>query len=274
MPQERILITVKTYPTLSQKYGETVCTAGLRPDGSWVRLYPIPFRRLEDLDRYRKFDWLETTLVPSRSDVRPETFHPVDWHEFKTVGFMDTKDRWRERRDMVLGKAKVYDRLDELMVAAKANTMSLAVFKPKRIISFQWEDDEPEWDPRRVDLMRSAADQSELFPEDDWRKTFNLIPKLPYSFFYHFEDITGRRSTLKILDWECGQLYWNCSKKFGVSRTDALEKVRQKYIEDLGSKDIHFFLGTTKQFHGFSPNPWLIIGVFAPPFDDQMELGL
>jgi hypothetical protein len=37
MPRERILITVKTYPTLSRKYGETVCTAGLRPDGSWVR---------------------------------------------------------------------------------------------------------------------------------------------------------------------------------------------------------------------------------------------
>ncbi|MYF20247.1 MAG: hypothetical protein F4218_06430 [Synechococcus sp. SB0677_bin_5] len=32
---------VKTYPTLSQKYGETVCTAGVREDGSWMRLYPL-----------------------------------------------------------------------------------------------------------------------------------------------------------------------------------------------------------------------------------------
>lgn len=39
--EERILVTVKTYPTLSQKYGETVCTAGVREDGSWVRLYSV-----------------------------------------------------------------------------------------------------------------------------------------------------------------------------------------------------------------------------------------
>src|SRR5262245_6318973 len=30
MPKDRVLITVKTYPTLSRKYGETVCTAGVR----------------------------------------------------------------------------------------------------------------------------------------------------------------------------------------------------------------------------------------------------
>ena len=53
MPKERVLITAKTYPTLSRKYGETVCTAGLREDGSWVRIYPVPFRRLNDSEQYR-----------------------------------------------------------------------------------------------------------------------------------------------------------------------------------------------------------------------------
>ena len=48
MARERVLITVKTYPTLSRKYGETVCTAGVRADGSWMRIYPVPFRRLEE----------------------------------------------------------------------------------------------------------------------------------------------------------------------------------------------------------------------------------
>ncbi len=33
MEKQRVLITVKTYPTLSRKYGETVCTAGVREDG-------------------------------------------------------------------------------------------------------------------------------------------------------------------------------------------------------------------------------------------------
>ena len=59
MSKERVLITVKTYPTLSRKYGETVCTAGVRHDGSWLRIYPVPFRRLDEAEQYRKFDWVE-----------------------------------------------------------------------------------------------------------------------------------------------------------------------------------------------------------------------
>ena len=42
--KERILITVKTYPTLSLKYAELVCTAGVNERGEWRRIYPIQFR--------------------------------------------------------------------------------------------------------------------------------------------------------------------------------------------------------------------------------------
>ena len=98
MPRERVLITVKTYPTLSRKYGETVCTAGVREDGSWVRIYPVPFRRLDEAEQYRKFDWLECALNRSRSDPRPETRHPSDWRQLVAVSHMDTGGNWRERR--------------------------------------------------------------------------------------------------------------------------------------------------------------------------------
>jgi hypothetical protein len=36
MARERVLVTVKTYPTLSQSHVELVCTAGFREDGSWM----------------------------------------------------------------------------------------------------------------------------------------------------------------------------------------------------------------------------------------------
>jgi hypothetical protein len=51
MKKERVLIAIKTYPTLSRKYGETVCTAGVREDGTWIRIYPVPFRRLDEAER-------------------------------------------------------------------------------------------------------------------------------------------------------------------------------------------------------------------------------
>src|SRR5580658_9375058 len=130
MPKERVLITVKTYPTLSRKYGETVCTAGVREDGSWVRIYPVPFRRLDEAEQYNKFDWIECRLVRNSADPRPETFRPVDESELHPVGRIDTADEWRDRRRILLRTARVYDRLDELIAGAKANHVSLAVFKP------------------------------------------------------------------------------------------------------------------------------------------------
>lgn len=210
MARERILITVKTYPTLSRRYGETVCTAGVREDGSWVRIYPVPFRRLEEAEQYHKFDWLDLDLVKARSDPRPESCSPVDPKQMTAVGRLDTADDWRERRRILLQTAKVHTRLDDLISAAKANEISLAVFRPTRIKEFKWEEEAREWDSSRVAEIRARSQQKELFAEESWRETFRLIPKLPYSFSYRFEDAVGRVSELQILDWEIGALYWNC----------------------------------------------------------------
>lgn len=272
MSKERVLITVKTYPTISRKYGETVCTAGLRADGSWVRIYPVPFRRLDETEQYRKFDWLECQLVRNSSDPRPETFRPVDENELHRVGHIDTADEWRERRRVVLQTARVYDRLDELITGAKENVVSLAVFKPTKIIDFVWEEEAREWDLERVREMREATKQLDLFADNTWRRTFQLIPKLPYSFSYRFEDAAGRSSELQVLDWEVGQLYWNCLHAAGGDEPQALAKVRQKYLDAFSKTDLHFFLGTTQQFHFVAPNPWVIIGVFPAPHERQTAL--
>jgi len=47
MAMTKVLITVKTYPSLSVTYDELVCTAGFKEDGSWVRIYPVQFRKLD-----------------------------------------------------------------------------------------------------------------------------------------------------------------------------------------------------------------------------------
>ena len=274
MPKERVLITVKTYPTLSRKYGETVCTAGVRADGSWMRIYPVPFRRLEETEQYRKFDWLETDFIRGRSDPRPETHHPADLAKMQPVDHMGTGDNWRERRELLLNKVKVYDRLEPLLTGAKENKLSLAIFKPTKIRGFIWEDEERDWNQDKVAEMRDKTRQAEMFKEEAWRETFKIIPKLPYSFSYQFEDADGKKSTMQVLDWECGQLYWRCLRQNNPHQAVAiaLEKVKAKYLDEFGQRDLHFFLGTTQQFHGFAPNPWVIVGVFAPPHQHQMEL--
>ncbi|HEX5177804.1 MAG TPA: hypothetical protein VFW04_00620 [Gemmatimonadaceae bacterium] len=272
MEKQRILITVKTYPTLSRKYGETVCTAGVRQDGTWVRIYPVPFRRLNEEEQYRKFDWVECRLKRNPSDPRPETFRPVDQTELQPVGHIDTADNWRERRRILLETARVYTRLEDLIAGAKANEISLAVFKPTRILDFIWEAEDREWNEAKLREMREATRQVDLFDESTWRETFKVIAKLPYSFSYRFEDADGRRSELQILDWEAGALYWNCLRSVDGDEPRALAKVRQKYFEEFLTKDLHFFLGTTQQFHFVAPNPWVIIGVFPVPHEGQLAL--
>jgi len=270
--KELILITVKTYPTLSRKYGETVCTAAVREDGSWIRIYPVPFRRLEEGEQYSKFDWLECRLARNESDPRPETYRPMDENELQPVGHMGTNDRWSERRRLLLHTVPVYDRMDELIEGAKSNRMSLAVFKPTKVHDFIWEEDDRKWSADKLREMREMNSQLDLFSDNSWRKTFQVIPKLPYSFSYKFEDAAERRSEMQILDWEIGALYWNCLRSANGDEPQALAKVRQKYIDEFLETDLHFFMGTTQRFHLVAPNPWVIIGVFPIPHEMQVEL--
>ncbi len=272
MSKERILITVKTYPTLSMKYGETVCTAGIREDGSWVRLYPVPFRRLDEAEQYSKYDWIECQTNRRTKDPRPESYSPINPEELKPVGRIGTENNWHARREILLKTAKVYTNMDALIIDAKRNITSLAIFKPTRVIDFISESEEREWDESKVAEMRGFYNQLDLFDDNEWRRTFKLIKKLPYSFSYRFEDDRGRSCQLQILDWEIGALYWNCFKEPGIDDRQVLEKVRAKYFDTFVQKDLHFYLGTTQQFHFLAPNPWVIVGVLPIPYEYQKEL--
>ena len=120
--------------------------------------------------------------------------------------------------------------------------------------------------------MRSKADQGELFGNEDWRQSLQLISKLPYKFFYRFADEEGKESRLRVLDWETGQLYWNCLRNAEGDEGIALAKVRQKYFDTFTNTDLHFFLGTTLNYHSWATNPRVIIGVFYAPYVLQPSL--
>ena len=276
MGKERILVTVKTYPTLSEKYGELVCTAGFREDGTWVRIYPVPFRRLGESERYKKYDWIVCNLERRTADPRPESYRPIGG--FSGVGHIDTKDKWKCRRSIVLGKARVYDNLRELIEEAKKGTTSLAVFKPRIVTDFSCKPAAPQWDEHKLAAMRQFIAQKSLFDDDSWGESFSVVEKVPYSFSYTFEDSVGKRSTLSIQDWEIGSLYWNCLRRAAEDKQTAVAKVREKYADEFMSKDLHFFVGTTLQWQHVGPNPFIIVGVFAPPksklTEDSQQLDL
>ena len=44
------------------------------------------------------------------------------------------------------------------------------------------------------------------------------------------------------------------------------------YFDNFREKDLHLFLGTTREWHGRGKNPFVVIGAFYPPIQNQPEL--
>ena len=164
----KVLITVKAYPAISTKYGETVCTAGILENGDWIRIYPLPFRKLNYKDRFKKYEWIELDLIRNTSDFRPESFRPTNLDDFRTVGFIPPDgDAWDDRRKHVL--KKVYTNLRTLITEAKDKNIctSLATFKPAIIHDFIFKPVSKDWDTKKLLTMESQKRQGVLFDTDD-----------------------------------------------------------------------------------------------------------
>lgn len=270
--RKRIFIVVKTYPTISKEYSELVCTAGILEDGSWIRLYPIPFRKLDLEQKYPKYTWIEVEVDRNTKDFRPETYRPV----LETLVIQDHAKEWEERRNIIFSNKKIYTNMQELISKAKTEKISLAVFKPTKIHDFIYKEVDREWDKGKLSILKGLSKQMNFFQTpEEIADEFKTVRKVPYEFSYVFEDDSGHKSTLMIEDWELGMLYFNCLQNANEVESVALSKVKDKFLTYFNTRDLYFFLGTTKQYHNVARNPFIIIGVFYPPIlqeDNQIRL--
>jgi hypothetical protein len=268
----RVLITVKTYPTISSKYEELVCTAGILEDGSWVRIYPISFRKKDYEQQYSKYDWIEIDLVKNTSDFRPESYRPYSIDTpIAIVGHLDTASNWQARKDIVLQNVH-YD-LSKLIEQAKDKKVcaSLATYKPSEILDFIAEPTEREWDQKKIEKLIASREQGNLFEHPE--NPFEVVDKLPYKFRYIFKDQNGKERRMMIEDWETGALFWRQLAKYEGDEKKAVDDVIKKYLDDFAkTKDLYFFLGTTQVHHYTSHNPFMIIGTFTPKIELQTKL--
>jgi hypothetical protein len=276
--KEKILITVKTYPTLSRKYAELVCTAGVNESGDWRRIYPVRFRRLLDGQKYRKFQWIEAEIEKSGTDCRPESYAVVREESLQILGKpLTTADKWFARREAFLDKVPFHDDLTAIIQAAHQNELSLAVFKPFEWVEFTHEPVEREWDAKKLANLEAQRRQLDLFKDETTlAQELKVVKKLPYKFSYQFKDVEGTETKLMIEDWEIGALYWNCLRSSQGDEEEAVCRVKRKYWDEfVVSKRFSpaLILGTTLEYHNKkAPNPFVIIGVLAPPLDLRRRL--
>lgn len=284
MAVEKVLVTVMTYPSLSDRHFETVCTAGFREDGSWIRIFPVPYRVLlgrDDSKRYHKWQWIEVDLEQNLvHDKRRESYHIKDINSLNLLARIDEKRvNWDLRTRWVLKNKKVYTNMSDLLEDTKLDNTSLAVLKPSQIINVVYEKEDmskfKEKLKRQEDKYRAELLQMKLFEDEfEMSETFQFAEKVPYKFSYIFTTEDGKKRTLMIEDWEIGMLYRKVFQHY-LNEEIACQKVREKYLK-MAEEDLYLFLGTSYEWHmKNAADPYMIIGVFAPPKqEDDGQLSL
>jgi len=259
----RVLVTVKAYPELGKKHGETVCVAGIRVDDNrpreWVRLYPVPFRDLPVIQRFKKYQFIDVIAVRPRDDRRPESWR-VDVDAIVPGEILDSANGWARRRPFV--EPMLMESMCELRRRQQSDGTSLGAFRPAEILDVVATKSR-DWEASKRAL---AAQGTLLGPADR-----EPLQPIPWTFHYRYRcaegNCPGHEQT--IIDWELGQAWRSWP---AASDADRTEKIRDKWLNDLAGpgKDTVFLVGNMHRY----PRNFLILGVYYPPrhATDQQQL--
>jgi hypothetical protein len=249
--KKKALIVVRTYPTPAKTGVEVSCTAAITDDGKWLRIFPVPYRRLEQHQRFKKYETIEAMMTKA-SDPRPES-HKIDYNSITIVSpALSTSGDWGARKKIIYPLRK--PSLCAIKRERDENGQpTLGIFRPRVIKRLIIKPASPTWTQSQQDLLR----QGHLFETGPATE----LEKIPFDFRYEFEcdDNSCNGHTMICTDWEIGQSWRKWSKDYG-DRWE--EKFRERYEKDMIEKyDTHFYVGTLHQHQ----STWIIVGLFYPP---------
>lgn len=260
-----VLSLVKSYPLPSQSLGEAACVIGVHKELGLIRIYPVPFRQLEDEKQFRKYEVVRLHVKDPRNDPRPNTFRP----QLDTIEVIAPKlpadDHWQARKDWVM--PFLSDSMCQIQTEQKNNGLSMGFFKPTEVIDIIQEEADAEWTAK--DLAKLTKGQTDFF----MTRQNKLLEKIPYNWKYVYKcsdpDCNGHTQT--IIDWEINAFYLHHVKDKGITDpTEVHEAIKQKFLHELcgPKKDTYFFTGNMLKH----PVTFLILGIFWPPVDLQARL--
>lgn len=236
---ERILILAKTYPSPSAQYVETSCVAGVSEHGIMRRLYPVPFRLIEEGQQFKKWQWVEARIEKASKDHRRES-HRIYIDTVACGEVIDTKRAWTDRLRW-LDKVPIFEGVDTLNAARINDGVSLALIRPTRLLGLDIvETRSADWTEEEREKLTRQQMQGELFTEAEARQQVKELRKVPFDFYYRYACRTSdgeREYRHKIVDWEAGALFWNCKRSHGANWEASF---RAKLEADLGDKDLIF----------------------------------
>ena len=261
----RILIIAKTYPELSTRYWETVCTAGLRlDDGKPVRLYPVPLRYLDGDKQYALWDIIDVPLERSILDQRPESFK-ISATGLTRMGHMNTDaNGWAGRLEALSRDPSWhYSGMEPLLAANRTNNSSIGLVRPGTIERVEVVV-KPVGD--RTNFERKRAELRALRESDMFDPSYHTLDYLPKELYLHWRCANpcvtcGRKAhRMKVLDWGLLQLARKRSWEVAAQRLEA--------ISNLSLHDFRLILGNFAQH----PRSFGVIALWFPRRVDQLSL--
>jgi len=266
MPQSsllRVLIWGKTYPELSARHTETVCTGGVDDQGRPVRLYPVPLRYLEGKQQYRIGDIIEVRAYRNPKDNRPESYR-IDPDSLVIVGKVGTDHQgWAGREDWVCrSSAWHFDSLGALDEARIRNATSMGLIRPSSIERVYLKP-KPATARREFDeKWKAVTSQQDLFlPEYKALEFLSHEIRISWRCSVPCATCSDGAHDMMVLDWGLLEL---------ARRSGNWENARQKLekISNLTEHDFRLFIGN----FFLHQQTWGVIGLWYPKRQTQHRL--
>jgi hypothetical protein len=236
--KERVLVTVRTYPTPSARHIETVCIGGINDHREWRRLVPVPLRYLEETKRFRTYDVIEVKVGPG-SDGRPETRRP-QLPSLRVVGHIE---RWAARcewiRPTIVGSVS----------ALQGEQRTLGPVSVAEVVDFVAKRTAPDWTAAQREKLR----QAQLFDNQ------KPLEKVPFEFRFRWRDGDGDEHDSQVLAWEMLETFRQYRRRY----EDPLGAMRDKWLNDVCGPDraVAFHMGNLAKRRSV----FCVCGWFNPP---------
>lgn len=263
----QVFIVVKTAPTPSRRYVDTVCVAGVVVSPGplrWVRLYPVPFRHLDFERQFHKYSIIEVDVVaPSRGDTRPESLRVKD---FNKIAVIEETDSNSVRRHEIMGEVESTTAcaLYRGAQADPAGATSLGIIVPidPRIEIVASEG----WSASQRRTIEAHQDQLALDLGATLRRDALPLESPPFRAWYVYRCKADgcRKHRQGILDWELTALQRRAQKR----GKDVRAWIKERFEATMLSPDrsTRFILGN--QAKGCKRHIFSVLSIYYPTKKD------
>jgi len=215
----------------------------------WRRLYPVPFRVLNDAQKFGRWNWIKYQFTSPKDDTRRESQKVVP-ESIDVLGKLKASERSR------IGAGLCRESVEE----AEAKGETLTLIRPSRV-ALSWRRKNADEIERERAKHAALANQLSLLDEP----TKPLEP-CPFAFSFDWVDPNGRPHTHSCDDWETSTAFFR--RRAASDETSALASLQETYEHDFPKRGMAFALGT----HSRRKSQWLLVGVLR--VDDTLQTEL